>query len=70
MRNAFMMFDRDGSGKIDAKELAQLLTGEGYNDTLTREQMMQLIAEADVNGDGEIDYEEFMYMMRKVVNLK
>ena len=65
------MFDRDGSGKIDAKELAQLLTGESFfKDDLTKEQMMQLISEADINGDGEIDYEEFIYMMRKVVNLK
>ncbi len=65
------MFDRDGSGKIDAKELAQLLTGESFfKDELTKEQMMQLISEADINGDGEIDYEEFIYMMRKVVNLK
>lgn len=65
------MFDRDGSGKIDAKELAQLLTGESFfKDELTKEQMIQLISEADINGDGEIDYEEFIHMMRKVVNLK
>ncbi len=65
------MFDRDGSGKIDAKELAQLLTGESFfKDELTKEQMMQLISEADINGDGEIDYDEFIYMMRKVGNLK
>jgi Ca2+-binding EF-hand superfamily protein len=48
-----------------------LLTGESFfKDELTKEQMMQLISEADINGDGEIDYEEFIYMMRKVVNLK
>lgn len=70
LRNAFIMFDRDGSGKIDTKELAELLTGEGYMDEMTKEQMTQLISEADINGDGEIDYEEFIYMMRKVVNLK
>ncbi len=39
LRNAFKMFDRDGSGKIDTKELAELLTGEGYMDEMTKEQM-------------------------------
>ncbi len=43
LRNAFIMFDRDGSGKIDAKELALLLTGESFKDDLTKEQMVQLI---------------------------
>jgi Ca2+-binding EF-hand superfamily protein len=47
-----------------------LLTGETFKDELSKEQMIQLIAEADINGDGEIDYDEFIYMMRKVVNLK
>jgi Ca2+-binding EF-hand superfamily protein len=47
-----------------------LLTGETFKDELSKEQMIQLISEADINGDGEIDYDEFIYMMRKVVNLK
>ena len=64
------MFDRDGSGKIDSKELGQLLTGEDLKDEITREQIAQCIAEADINGDGEIDFDEFLLMMRKVVNLK
>lgn len=47
-----------------------MLTGETFKDELSKEQMIQLISEADINGDGEIDYDEFIYMMRKVVNLK
>lgn len=64
------MFDRDSSGKIDSKELIQLLTGEDFKDEITKEQITECIAEADINGDGEIDYEEFIFMMRKVVNSK
>ena len=64
------MFDRDSSGKIDSKELIQLLTGEDFKDEITKEQIAECIAEADINGDGEIDYEEFIFMMRKVVNSK
>jgi Ca2+-binding EF-hand superfamily protein len=31
LKTAFNMFDKDGSGKIDAKEIAILLKGRGYN---------------------------------------
>ncbi len=37
LRNAFMMFDADGSGKIDAREVVQLLTGDDFKDELTKE---------------------------------
>ncbi len=39
LRNAFSMFDLDGSGKIDAREVVQLLTGEDFKDELTKEQI-------------------------------
>jgi Ca2+-binding EF-hand superfamily protein len=67
MRNAFMMFDQDGSGKIDAKEIRQLLDGEEYKDHISGEQLDKIISEVDVNGDGEIDFEEFLQMMRNIV---
>lgn len=59
------MFDVDNSGKIDAQEVKNLLEGEEYKDQIPTEQLNQLIAEVDVNGDGEIDFEEFLSMMRK-----
>jgi calcium-dependent protein kinase len=31
LKTAFNMFDKDGSGKIDAKEIAILLKGRDYN---------------------------------------
>jgi calcium-dependent protein kinase len=66
LRNAFSMFDIDGSGKIDAKEIIQLLTGGETSDALDREQVLQIIEEVDVDGDGEIDFEEFILMMRSI----
>ena len=59
------MFDQDGSGKIDTKELHQLLAGDEFKDLYTENQLLAAIAEVDENGDGEIDYEEFIEMMRK-----
>ena len=68
LRAAFMMFDTDNSGKIDCTEVKQLLAGDEYKDQITSQQIEQVIAEVDVNGDGEIDFEEFLTMMRKIRN--
>ena len=62
------MFDFDQSGKIDAKEIYQLLAGEDFKDELTSEQVAQVIKEVDVDGDGEVDFEEFIAMMRTIVS--
>ncbi|OMJ82598.1 hypothetical protein SteCoe_16644 [Stentor coeruleus] len=62
--NAFKAFDSDGSGKISAAELKELLGNGGYgNDPLWNE----LIREVDQNGDGEIDLSEFKEMMMKLI---
>ena len=66
LKTAFQMFDADGSGKIDSSELGKLLEGEEFKDVYTKEQLQEAISEVDENGDGEIDFEEFMTMMRKV----
>lgn len=58
------MFDTDYSGRIDAKEVRSLLEGDEYQ--IPKDQLNQIIAEVDVNGDGEIDFEEFLTMMRKM----
>lgn len=60
------MFDQDNSGKIDTRELHKLLGGEEFKDVYTQEQLEQAVQEVDVNGDGEIDFEEFLTMMRDI----
>lgn len=56
------MLDTDGSGKIDKNELKQILGKEKglANHDKGDEYWEQLIKEADTNGDGEIDYDEFV----------
>jgi len=56
LKTAFKMFDTDNSGKIDATELNQLLSGEEFKDVYTNEQLTKAIEEVDENGDGEIDF--------------
>ena len=39
LKTAFHMFDTDGSGKIDATEILQLLGGDEFKGMYTQEQL-------------------------------
>merc|ERR1712017_32397 len=58
---AFKVFDRDGNGFISAAELRHVMTNLG--EKFTDEEVDEMIREADVDGDGQINYEEFVKMM-------
>jgi calmodulin len=58
---AFKIFDKDGSGSISASELRHVMTTLG--EKLTEEEADEMIREADTNGDGYIDYVEFVKIM-------
>eukprot|EP00828_Plagiopyla_frontata_P003878 TRINITY_DN112_c0_g1_i1.p1 TRINITY_DN112_c0_g1~~TRINITY_DN112_c0_g1_i1.p1 ORF type:complete len:225 (-),score=52.66 TRINITY_DN112_c0_g1_i1:190-864(-) len=58
---AFKVFDRDGNGLISAAELRHVMTNLG--EKLTDEEVDEMIREADIDGDGQINYEEFVRMM-------
>ena len=55
---AFWMMDRDGSGKLDKREIKQALSLDIDNASLDK-----IISQYDLNGDGEIDYLEFLNLM-------
>ena len=57
--NAFMMLDYDGSGKISKSEIKRALNGDIDNETLDK-----IIKDFDLDGDGEIDYKEFVEGMK------
>ena len=54
---AFKVFDADASGYITSDELRRILMDLGED--VTEEEMDQLILEADLDGNGRIDYDEF-----------
>jgi len=60
---AFRTFDRNGDGKIDKSEIANVLNDEEVSSAAQRD-MAEIMKEIDKNGDGEIDFKEFMVMMR------
>ena len=49
------VFDKDGNGYISAAELRHVMTNLG--EKLTDEEVDEMIREADVDGDGQINYE-------------
>jgi len=58
---AFKVFDKDGNGFISAAELRHIMTNLG--EKLTDDEVDEMIREADIDGDGQINYEEFVKMM-------
>ena len=61
LREAFDLFDTDGSGSIDTKELQVALRALGFDSK--KEKVRKMIADIDLDGSGTIDFEEFVEMM-------
>ena len=59
IKRAFDLFDTDGNGSLSNEELRAVLTRPGGGSPLTEEDVAALIAEFDVNGDGELQIDEF-----------
>ncbi|CAB1339876.1 unnamed protein product, partial [Coregonus sp. 'balchen'] len=55
------MINEDGNGYISAAELRHVMTNLG--EKLTDEEVDEMIREADIDGDGQVNYEEFVQMM-------
>ena len=62
-QEAFEMFDVNKDGSISKKELEYIL--RSLNEDPEEEEIQQLLDEVDVDGNGEIDFEEFVALMGK-----
>ena len=56
------MLDKDKSGKISKSDLKKVLN----NEDIDEDELNQFILKFDLNGDGEIDYDEFITNMREI----
>ena len=63
LRRVFDSFDADGSGAVSVEEMAAMV--KRLNLKLTPAQVKKLVADADPNGSGEIDFKEFTVVLRK-----
>uniref|UniRef100_A0A8B9UA33 EF-hand domain-containing protein n=1 Tax=Anas zonorhyncha TaxID=75864 RepID=A0A8B9UA33_9AVES len=57
----FKLFDCDGTGKISFEKLKLVATEVGED--ITDEELQVMIDEADVDGDGEVDQQEFLRIL-------
>ena len=56
LKIAFKLFDSDGSGAISSDEIKEILNqGQKIDDKVWDD----VIREVDIDGNGEIDFEEF-----------
>ena len=57
---------QDGSGSISSEELLGVMRAMGQNPT--EDELLNLVMEVDVDGNGTIDFPEFLDMMQKKSN--
>merc|ERR1712182_178751 len=60
---AFAMFDDDKTGTISPANLKRVAKELG--ETMTEEDLLEVIAESDKDGDGELSVDEFLAVMKK-----
>ena len=64
MKEAFEVFDADGSGYLDTEELMLILTRAGGGNPMTEDDAKSFITLFDHNGDGKMQYTEFIEAMQ------
>ncbi|CAG9802101.1 unnamed protein product [Chironomus riparius] len=61
LKEAFKCFDKNNDGLISSSELRRVMTNLG--EKLTEEEVDDMIKEADMDGDGMVNYDEFVMIL-------
>ncbi|VVB06252.1 unnamed protein product [Arabis nemorensis] len=64
MRDAFNVFDQDGDGFITVEELKSVMASLGLKQGKTLDCCKEMIMQVDEDGDGRVNYKEFLQMMK------
>ena len=66
IRQSFDLFDLDGNGYITKFELTHVMASLG--EELTEQEIDEMMSDADTDGDGQVNFEEFSRMMKLKVS--
>ncbi|KAL0234925.1 hypothetical protein GEMRC1_001507 [Eukaryota sp. GEM-RC1] len=66
IQEAFSLFDSDGSGTIDSKELKVAMRALGFEPQ--KDEIRRLLAEVDKEGKGVIDFNDFLTIMTEKIS--
>jgi len=71
LKFAFMVFDEDGNGVITKQELVKILRANhmASSDKEVMRKADTIMAQADKDGDGVVDYDEFVLISKKFPNI-
>merc|ERR1719183_865684 len=68
LKEAFELFDTDGSGAVDTSELHTAMKALGFEPK--KEEIDKMVREMDKDGDATVDFEEFCIMLAEKMNQK
>ncbi|KAJ9473475.1 Caltractin [Diplonema papillatum] len=63
IKEAFNLFDTDGSGAIDSEEMSLALKGLGFGE-YSKNEVDRMVREIDLDGNGLVEYHEFAQMVK------
>ncbi|KEG11668.1 calmodulin [Trypanosoma grayi] len=66
LKEAFAVFDKDCDGSITVEDLGEVFTAIGQK--VSREKLQSMMAEADLDANGVIDFPEFLTLVATKVN--
>lgn len=65
-RDAFSLFDKDGNGYLTKEELGHVMHQLGQ--WARMEELQEMLAEIDTDGDGNVSFEEFVEILLNMTN--